>query len=491
MMPRWCEFRAVDDGEDIHGEGVNIAARLEGLAEPGGICISAMVNESIRNRIDANYEDMGEKTVKHVSAPVRVYRITSSSDAASTETGDLPPEGSADTRTIAVLPFTNMSGDEEQEYFSDGITEDIITDLSKISGLVVIARNSTFVYKGKAVNIPDICKDLGATVAVEGSVRKSGNRVRVTAQLIDGSGGGHLWAERYDRELDDIFEVQDDVTQRIVEALKLTLSPAEISLIADGGTTDVGAHDFFLKGRGLLLGQKKDRLMFEQSTGYFRSAITLDRNYAEPFAGLAMAYVLDHQNRWSDAPETFLDQADRLIGQSIDLDGKDPYAHYVDALVGVFTKIYKRWAEAAVRALALNSNFALALNTRGLVHLYSGAPGEAIPDIERAMRLDPVMQQQYMHFLGSAYFVAGDYAKAAAIFKDRIQINPETDLTRAFLASALGHLNEPEEARRIWAELMDINPEYSAEAHIGRLPFQDPKDADRFLEGLLKTSLAA
>ena len=185
-----------------------------------------------------------------------------------------------------------------------------------------------------------------------------------------------------------------------------------------------------------------------------------------------------------------LGEAERRIDQSIKLDGKDPFAHYVDSLVGMFSKNYERWAEAADRALALNPNYALALNTRGLVYAYTGAPLEAIPYIERAMRLDPVFQQQYIHFLGTAYFVAGDYQKAATIFKDRIQINPKTDLTRAFLASTLGHLHELDEARRIWAELKEINPEYSAEAHIGRLPFKDPKDAERFIEGLRKAGLA-
>ena len=480
----------VDDGIDIHGEGVNIAARLESLAEPGGICISGGVHDQVRNRIDVNYEDMGEQIVKHVSAPVRVYRINGASQPQSSQPVKMPAEELDETPSIAVLPFANMSGDPEQEYFSDGITEDIITDLSKVSGLLVIARNSTFVYKGKSVNIPDICKELGVAVALEGSVRKSGNRVRVTAQLIDASSGGHLWAERYDRDLNDIFEVQDEVTQQIVDALKVKLSAAEKSLIVDGGTKNVDAHDYFLRGREFLLGQKKDRQMFDHSTACFQSAIALDPNYAEPYAGLAMVNVLDHQNRWSDSPEASLDEADRLIGCSFERDDKDPYAHYVDALVGVFTKNYERWAAACDRALALNPNYALALNTRGMVYVYSGAPLDAIPYIERAMRLDPVFQQQYIHFLGTAHFVAGDYPEAVTIFKDRIAINPTTDLSRAFLASALGHLNERDEARLIWAELQEINPEYSPQAHIGRLPFKDSKDAEKFIEGLRKAGLA-
>ena len=295
--------------------------------------------------------------------------------------------------------------------------------------------------KDKAFNVPDVCRELGVRFALEGSVRKAGNRVRITAQLIDGSSGGHLWAERYDRDLTDIFEVQDDVTQQIVGALKITLSEAEKSLIFDGGTKNVDSHDFFLRGRELLFGLKRDREMFDRSTACFRHAIELDPNYAGAFAGLGMAYILDHQNHWSDAPETSLDQAGRFVSEAIAKDDKDPFAHYVAAMVAMFKKDHERWAHEADRALALNPNYAPALNIRGSVHIYTGEPAKAIPYIERAMRLDPAFQHQFMHFLGTAHFVAGNYETAAALFKDRISINPTTDLSRAFLASALGHLN--------------------------------------------------
>ena len=383
-----------------------------------------------------------------------------------------------------------MSGDPEQEYFSDGITEDIITDLSKVSGLFVIARNSAFVYKGTAFNVPDVCRELGVGFALEGSIRKAGNRVRITAQLIDGSSGGHLWAERYDRDLTDVFAVQDDVARHIVGALEVTLSAAEESRIVDGETRNADAHDCFLRGRELLLAHKKDRRMFDQSTALFRSAIELDPDFASPYAGLGMVYMLDHQNLWSDAPETSLGQAERFIGQALAKDDSDPFAHYVAALVAMSKKDYEGWANAVDRALSLNPNYALALNARGVLHIYAGEPAHAIPYIERAMRLDPAFQQQYMHFLGTAYFVAGDYEAAAVMFRDRIAVNPTTDLSRAFLASTLGHLNDPVEARRIWRELKEINPAYSPVDHVGRLPFKDPADAEAFIEGLRKAGLA-
>jgi adenylate cyclase len=382
-----------------------------------------------------------------------------------------------------------MSDDPEQGYFADGISEDIITDLSKVSGLFVIARNSSFAYKGQNPDVRLVCRELGVRHVLEGSVRKAGGRMRITAQLIDGSSGGHLWAERYDRDLTDIFEVQDDVTQQIVAVLKIKLSEAEKSLIVDGGTKNVDAHDFFLKGRGLIFGSNRDREMFNQSTSCFRRAIELDPSYAAPYAGLGMAYMLDHQNHWSPESETSLDRANRFVNQAIDQDDKDPFAHYVAAMVAMWKKDYEGWARAADRALALNSNYAPAISVRGIVYIYTGEPAKAIPYIERAMRLDPAFQQQYLHFLGMAYFVAGDYETAAALFRDRISINPTTDLSRAFLVSALGHLSHLDEARRIWRELKDINPGYSGLDHVGRLPFSDPSDAEKFTDGLRKAGL--
>ncbi len=394
-----------------------------------------------------------------------------------------------DRPSIVVLPFANMSRDLEQEYFSDGISEDIITDLCKVSGLFVIARNSAFVYKDQAVNVPQVCRDLGVRFALEGSIRKAGNRVRVTAQLIDGSTGGHLWAERYDRDLTDIFEVQDDVTRQIVGALKVTLSDAEKSRIAGGGTRNLEAHDLFLKGRELMLGLKKDREIFDRWMACFRRAIELDPDYSAPYAGLSMGYNLDHQNRWSDQPELSLGEAERFAEVAVAKDDKNPFAHHVASAAAMSRKDYRRWADESERALSLNPNYAPAIVGRGILYIYTGEPTKALPYIERAMRLDPTVPAQYLHFLGTAYFVAGDYESAAKMFKDRITANPHTDLSRAFLASTLGHLGRAEEARRVWRELKEINPRYSFEDHMDRLPFKDPADAERIAEGVRKAGL--
>jgi adenylate cyclase len=394
-----------------------------------------------------------------------------------------------DRPSIVVLPFANMSRDLEQEYFSDGITEDIITDLSKVSGLFVIARNSAFVYKDQAVNVPQVCRDLGVRFALEGSIRKSGNRVRVTAQLIDGSTGGHLWAERYDRDLTDIFELQDDVTRQIVGALKVTLTDAEKSRIVGSGTRSVEAHDLFLKGRELMLGLKKDREIFDRWMACFRRAIELDPNYSDAYSGLSMGYCLDHQNRWSDQPELSLGEAERFADAAIDKDDKNPYAHFAASMVAMNKKDYLRWADESERALSLNPNYAPATVGRGTVYIYTGEPAKAIPYIERAMRLDPTLPAQYLHFLGTAYFVAGDYEIAEKMFKGRIAANPHTDLSRAFLASTLGHLGRAEEAHRVWQELKEINPRYSLVDHIDRLPFRDSADAEKIAEGVRKAGL--
>src|SRR5665213_3669994 len=251
------------DGDDIYGDGVNVAARLEPLAAPGGVCVASIVNESVGSRIDVHFVDGGDVTVKNIDRPIRVWKWHPGSDPvaaqlapAAATAGKARPE----PPSIAVLPFNNMSGDPEQEYFSDGITEDIITDLSKVGGLIVIARNSSFTYKGRSVDIRNVGRELGVRSVLEGSIRRAGNRVRITAQLINAETGGHVWADRYDRDLTDIFEVQDEVTRQIVDALKVALTPTEKARMSDdGGTANVEAHDCFLKGREIMSGPIKSR----------------------------------------------------------------------------------------------------------------------------------------------------------------------------------------------------------------------------------------
>jgi adenylate cyclase len=477
------------EGDDLYGDGVNIAARLEPLAEPGGICISSIVNESIGNRIDVRFQDGGDITVKNIDRPIRVWRWHPSITAVPSPSIAPNPGPNGAGQSIAVLPFTNMSGDPEQEYFSDGISEDIITDLSKIAGLTVIARNSSFTYKGRSVDVREIGRELGVRSVLEGSIRRAGQRVRITAQLIDATSGSHLWAERYDRDLTDIFAVQDEVTTQIVGALKVTLSPAEKARLVEKEPSNIAAYDCVLRGREIMLGKEKNRETFEEAVTFFKKALELDANYSQAYASLGFAHMFDYQNRWSDDPDGSFKLAKEYAQKAIENDPNEPMAHGVAALTAIFERDFDRAQAEVDRTLALNPSSALAHNLLGTIRSYSGRPLEAIPAIEQAMRLDPAFRPQFLHFLGIAYLLAGKYETAAAMLRQRILLVPNTDFSRAVLAATLGHLGENEEARRVWAELMKINPKFSFSAYIGRQPML-PEDAERVVAGLAKAGLS-
>jgi adenylate cyclase len=478
------------EGDDIYGDGVNIAARLEPVAEPGGICISSIVNESIGNRIDVRFQDSGQINVKNIDRPIRIWRWHPDTVNATVTNGRQSNTVNHQPHTaIAILPFTNMSGDPEQEYFSDGISEDIITDLSKIADLTVIARNSSFTYKGRSVDVRSIGRELGVQSVLEGSIRRSGNRVRITAQLIDATSGGHLWADRYDRDLTDIFEVQDDVTRRIVEALKVTLSPGEKERLADTKTSNLAAYDYLLRGREFMLGKEKSRETFEQAITYFKRALEHDPNYSQAYACLGFAHIFDYQNRWTDDPDSSLPLAEQYARAALEKDPNEPLARCVSAMSASFAKDLDRAKSEIDLALSLNPNLALAHNLSGTNRIYAGQPLEAIPKIEYAMRLDPALSPQFLHFLGMAYLLAGKYETAAALLRQRIVLAPRTDFSRALLASALGHLGEFEEARRVWGELREINPSYTFVEHVGRQPFRREHDVARIAEGLRNAQL--
>jgi adenylate cyclase len=384
-----------------------------------------------------------------------------------------------------VLPFDNISGDPEQEYFSDGITEDIITDLSKIAGLLVIARNSSFAYKGKNPDIRTVGRELGVRSVLEGSIRRAGNRVRITAQLINAANGAHLWAERYDRDLTDIFRVQDDVTRCIVEALKVKLTASEAANIAETPTNNFEAHDLFLRGRELIRGTKWNREIYERAVALFTRAIDLDPNYAEAYAGLAMMHNLDFHNKWTGVTDA-LDTAAHFAVIAIQKGPSVPFAHWIAAIVAMWMKDLDRAKRECEKALALSPNYAPAYGTLCLVETYAGNPEAALAASERALRLDPGFTHHYLHAQGSAYLVAGKYEAAVASFRERIRLLPGTDLSRGLLVSALGHLGDVDEARRVWAELNQLNTKYSYADHLVRLPFANPADAGRIKEGFEK-----
>jgi adenylate cyclase len=313
--------------------------------------------------------------------------------------------------------------------------------------------------------------------------------VRVTAQLIDAESGGHLWADRFDREMNDIFAVQDEVTQRIVDALKIKLRPSEAALLGGGGTTNSKAHDFFLLGRSLMFSTSRSAEMFARVTALFEKAIVEDSDYGEPFAGLAMAHGLNWQNHWTEDWRRSLDEWKRLVELAIGKNPKSAYVRYVAALAHIWSGDHDRFEEEIYAALQLSPNYAPALGALGFGKIYGGEPLSAIPHIEQAIRLDPVFKQQYIHFLGSAFLFAGEFKAAAEQFRERIRLSPKTDLSRAFLAVALGYLSEADEAQRVWRDLMEINPKYSFVEHIGRLPFRNLADAHHLSAGLSKAGI--
>ncbi|HEY1453072.1 MAG TPA: adenylate/guanylate cyclase domain-containing protein [Roseiarcus sp.] len=484
---------------DLMGDGVNIAARLEGVAKPGAICLSEDAYRQVKSRLELAVADLGETKLKNIAEPVRTYSVQVGAPAnpqaavkvAHAESPSAERVAPPEKPSIAVLAFQNMSGDPEQEYFADGITEDVITDLSKIGGLMVIARNSSFAYKGKAIDIRVVARELGVRTVLEGSIRRAGGRVRINAQLIDAETGGHLWAERFDRDLSDIFAVQDEVTRQIVNALKIRLSPTETAKLAAAKSVTGKAHDFLLLGREAIGAQLRSREAFEKATGLFEQAIVEDLGYGEAYAAIAYCLLLNWQNHWTNDSAEAFDKAGRYLDLALEKSPEVAYVHYVASILYFFRKDLVRTAAEAEAALDINPNYAQAHNSRGYVYIYNGLPLAAVPHIERAMRLDPMTRQTYTQFLGSAYLVAGEYETAAATFRERIRLVPKTDLSRAFLAVALGHLGEAEEARRVWGELMEINPKYSFGEHVGRLPFQNQADVDRLREGLDKAGIQA
>src|SRR6478672_5723559 len=308
------------DDEDIYGDGVNVAARLENIAEPGAVYISRAVRDFVNDAPELVLEDLGEQPLKNIAKPVRVFRIPAPDRAPSATQAAAPAV--PHKPSIAVLPFANMSGDAEQEYFSDGITEDIITDLSKISALFVIARNSSFAYKGKSVKVQEIGRDLGVRFVLEGSIRKAGNRLRITAQLIDTGSGGHLWAERFDRDLTDIFSTQDEVVEKIVGALAVTLTHGEEQRLRRRATGNVEAYETWLRARELLSGSTRESVV--QAKAMHRQAIELDSNFAAPHAGLSLAAISDYASDWAPDPAQALDEAERWARRALELNDQDP-----------------------------------------------------------------------------------------------------------------------------------------------------------------------
>lgn len=541
----------IDDGEDIHGEGVNVAARIEALAEAGGISISGSVHEQVRNRLQYRFEDMGHVEVKNVSEPIHVIRVLTGTAAveasrgrprprrrsaaaallvgvalavgavgwwwmqppaptapapavpaatepASAPTAATPPEpaqpvvapSESAQASIAVLPFVNMSGDADQEYFSDGMTEDLITDLSKISGLTVISRTSTSGYKGRKIDVREVGEALGVRYVMEGSVRKAGEQVRINAQLIDASTGGHLWAERYDGKLDDIFSLQDKVLEQIVGSLALTLSGDDRRRLAARGTKSVAAHDLYL--RGLFHESAFSREGSREAMQLYEQALAIDPDYALPYTRMANILELNTRNGWSDDIRADLTRAVELAEKALTLDPQDPKIYWSlgRAAARLRTPVaLERGIEAMQKAIELDPNFADAYAYLCVLYIAGGRAEDGIRSVETAMRLNPDYPFWYPFMRGMARYVVKDYEEAIADFEVAAERMPTVLFVRWWLAASYAQVGRIEDAEWQVAEMDIMGFEGSIATIMETQPIQDPEYLAVYLEGLRKAGI--
>jgi adenylate cyclase len=550
------------EGERLYGDGVNIAARLESLAIPGGICISGTVYDQVKNKVLLGYEYLGEREVKNIAEPVRVYRVAVTVPSPLVGEGqgegavgrigaipsphpDLPPQGGKepqkpgrvgfirrkwalmagtgllllmativavrylslptpntqhptpspqaapaalplpDKPSIVVLPFVNMSKDPEQEYFSDGLTETLTGDLSKISSLFVIARNSAFTYKGKAVKVQDVGREMGVRYVLEGSVLKADNQVRINAQLIDATTGYHLWSERYDRPLKDILTLQDEIVQKIVTTLKLQLTLREQGYLVRKTTDNLEAYDAYL--RGLEAWNRYTRETNVQARQLLEKAIALDPQYAEAYARLSRVLSTEWVYFWNRDPQV-LERALALAQQAVTLDDSLAGAHEVLSFVYVYKKQHEQAITAAKRAIALAPNDAEGYANLGHTLLFAGRPEEVISLVEKAMHLNPRYPAHYLSFLGMAYGLARRYEEALAALQSAVLRNPNLVPAHLHLLVSYSELGRDADAQAELTELRRLLPNVSLERFRG-MPFKDPASLERYLTALRKAGL--
>ena len=480
------------DGTDIWGDGVNVAARLEALAEPGGICVSGRVQEDVHGSLEIAFEDIGEQQLKNIVRPVRVYRVRlkGATKAAQAQHPHKP--------SIAILPFNNMSGDPEQEYFADGMVEEITTALSRTRWLFVIARNSSFTYKGRAVDVKQVGREMGVRYVLEGGVRKSADRVRITAQLIDASTGAHLWADRFDGSLEDIFELQDQVTASVVGAIAPRLEQAEVERAKHKPTESLDAYDYFLRGIASLHSWTKESN--DEALRLFNKAIELDSDFASAYGMASWCYVRRKGSRWivDRAQETA--ETARLARRAAELGWDDAVA----LAWGGFALAYvvhdvEVGAALIDRALQLNPNLAEAWHFSGWVRIYLGEPVVAIEHLAHAMRLSPLdplafvaqMAIAFAHFFAGRYDDASSWAeKALAKSPPGLRERPVYHPALLIAAASNSLAGRLEEARNAIARLRKLNPTPHISNLKNQIPLRRPQDLVRYTEGLRKAGLA-
>jgi adenylate cyclase len=475
----------IEEEDRIYGDGVNIAARLEGLAEAGGICISGTVYDQVKTKLPFRYEDQGEQVVKNISEPIRVYKVLIEKDVDELildKKFELP-----DKPSIAVLPFVNISGDSEQEYFSDGITEGIITSISKVGELFVIARTSSFKYKGQAMDVQQVGQELGVRYVMEGSVQRSGERIRITAQLVDTKTGHHLWAERYDRDLKDTFAIQDEITIKILTALQVKLTEGEQARIHAKGAKKLEAYEKHLQGlqyirRFNLEGNVLARQILEE-------AIDLDPEYAMAYALLGWTHLIDVWLGWSKSPDSSIEQVFKLAQKALALEDSLSDGHNLMGRIYLFKRQYEKAIAETERAIASEPNAAFSIFLLAETLMYAGRLEEAIALYKKAFRLDPFPPSHFFHGLGAAHFLTRQYNKAIAACKKAIHLSPDSLFAHISLAATYSSSGREEEARAEAAEVLRINPKFSTE-HLARTwPFKNKSDIERYVEPLRKAGM--
>lgn len=517
----------IADRGEIYGDGVNVAARLEGLAEPGGICISGTVYDAIGTKLPFDYEFLGEQQVKNIDKPVRAYRAGLCAGAepppprAGVKTGrsrryaiatvvvvaaalftvvgaiawfaprflQTGAEKTAalplpDKPSIAVLPFDNLGGDPQQAYFSDGITNDIITDLSKFSSLFVIASNSVFAYKGKPVKIQDVSRELGVRYVLEGSVQKVGDKVRVNAQLVDATTSRHLWADRYDRDLRDLFVLQDEIVQTIVGTLAVKVNAAERERIMRKATDNLEAYDYVLRGQDYL--SRTTLLANMEARKMFQRAIELDPRYASAYVGLGWTYRKAVGHGWTEFLDRALEQAHDLAQKALGLE-ESAAAYGLLGFTYLLQQQYDLASRSLERAVELNPNDWDSVAILATVRLYTGRYDEAITAFETALRFNPAIDVDRVYELGLAYYLASRYGDSIRTLEQAVGRNPDHPFLYIALAAAYAKADRPEDAARAAASVRRLHPFFEVASFGTR--FRNPQDRDRVAEGLRKAGL--
>ena len=516
----------IEDEERIYGDGVNVAARVEGLADGGGICLSGTAYDQIAKKLPLGYEYLGEQTVKNIEKPIRVYRVLMDPEAAGKVIGEKrpisrhwrwaavalivvvgalviwnfyfrPPFEPAsvekmafalpDKPSIAVLPFVNMSEDPKQEYFSDGLTEEIITALSKVPKLFVIARNSTFSYKGKSVKVNQVAEELGVRYVLEGSVRKAGDRVRITAQLIDALGGHHLWAERYEKDLKDIFALQDEITMKIVTSLQVSLTEGETARMQAKGTNSLDAYLLFLQGWKEAGSMNKDGNFMGRQLA--EKATALDPKFAMAYNLLATTYMNEVILGLSDDPRVSLMKAIELTQKAIALDNSLSWPHALLGFLYTLTRQHDKGIAECEQAVNLEPNSAISYFYLSLAFKYAGRPEEAITMAKEAIRLNPIPPGFYYQNLTHLYCLTGQYEEAIAVGKEATRVEPNNFTVRAFLTVAYSLHGREKEARIEAAEVLRINPKFRVDSWANTIPFKNEAGRELTIGALRKAGL--